>query len=137
MNIKILLFFPFSILCFGCTPQSNEISMACSWVLYEVQSESFVFNLNKEEVYWVNEDQHIDLSEINEGRIVFNGVRSSLKVENRSGRFGGVPVDEPFIFQENVPLTFIIDRVTGNLSIEGIETPAGYTNTCISKDKVI
>ena len=98
--------------------------MACQWVLYGYQEESFVFNLDKKEVYWVNEDKRYPINEINEGRIVFRGVRSSLKVGYNQ-------------YQKDVPIKFIVNRVTGELYIEGIKIPSGYNNTCVTTDKVI
>jgi len=108
----------------GCAQDNREISMACRWILYGEQEESFVFNLDKNEVYWVNENKRLPLKEINEGRIVFEGVRSSLEVSDGK-------------IQNNVPLIFIIDRVTGKLDIKGIAIPSGYRNACATVEKII
>ncbi len=117
----------------GCQPKTTnevamaevaiaEVAMACKWVLYESQKESFVFNLDKKEVYWVNENRRYPISEINEGRIIFEGVRSSLLIGHNQ-------------YQEDVPIKFIVNRVTGELYIEGIEIPSGYNNVCVITDK--
>jgi hypothetical protein len=109
----------------GCQPKTkNEVAMACEWVLYGSQRESFVFNLDKKEVYWVNENKRYPINELNEGRITFQGVRSSLLVGDNK-------------YQNDVPIKFIVNRVTGELYIEGIKTPSGYNNRCVTSDKVI
>ena len=118
------LTFIFVILLAGCNASTEEVSMACRWVLYEDQIESFVFNLSKKEVYWVNEDKRIKLSEVNEGRIVFDGTRSKLLVGDKQ-------------YKNDVPIGFVIDRVTGRLSITGISVPSGYNNECVTTTKVI
>lgn len=118
------LTFIFVISLSGCNASTEEVSMACWWALYEAQEESFVFNLSKNEVYWVNEDKRIKLSEVNEGRIVFNGTRSKLRVGANQ-------------YKNDVPIGFVIDRVTGKLSITGISVPSGYNNKCVTTTKVI
>jgi hypothetical protein len=127
----ILLFFQIS------HAGNTEISMVCNWVTYSANQESFVFNIEKNEVYWVNENQRIKLTEKNEGRIVFSGTKSKVRVTNITSKFGGVPVDEPYKVLTNTELKFIINRVTGNLGIEGIELPEGYKNYCVTKQKII
>jgi len=109
----------------GCQPKTKtEVAMACEWVLYDSQKESFVFNLDKKEVYWVNENKRYRINEINEGRIIFEGVRASLLVGNNQ-------------YQKDVPIKFIINRVTGDLYIEGVNIPPGYNNRCVTTNKVI
>ncbi len=109
----------------GCQPKiKDEVTMACVWVLHDRLTESFVFNLDKKEVYWVNENKRYPLNEVNEGRIVFQGVRSSLGA-------GGMQN------QKDIPIKFIINRVTGELYIEGIRIPSGYDNKCVTTEKVI
>ena len=104
--------------------EKHEISMICEWVIYGTQKESFVFNLDDKKVYWVNENKRLSFSEINEGRIVFEGIRSSLLMENNK-------------YIKNVKLKFIINRVTGDLTIQGIKTPPGYNKKCIVTRKII
>ena len=109
----------------GCQSEvKNEVSMACKWVLYDSQVESFIFKLNSKEVYWVNENKRYSISELNEGRIVFEGVRSSLLVGDKK-------------YKKDVPIKFIVNRVTGELYIEGIKVPSGYNNRCVTADKVM
>ncbi len=120
---KLLLFWLMVVLS-GCDLESQEVSMACSWVLYGTQEESFVFNLGKKEVYWVNENKRIPLLEVNEGRIVFEGIRSILRIDDKTTN-------------RDVPIKFIIDRVTGKLDIQNIKLPSGYKNMCIAQEKII
>lgn len=116
----------------NCRPQDqSEIVMACEWVLFELQKESFVFNLEKREVYWVNENKRYPLEEINEGRIVFQGIRSSLLVDRNV--LPGIPPT----YQKNVAIKFTINRVTGELDLQGVKVPAGYRNRCRTIDKAI
>lgn len=102
----------FVILLAGCNASTEEVSMDCWWPLYEAQEESFVFNLSKNEVYWVNEDKRIKLSEVNEGRIAFDGTRSKLRIGDKQ-------------YKNDVPMGFVIDRVTGKLYVTGISMPSG------------
>jgi hypothetical protein len=98
--------------------------MSCTWLLHGLQSESFVFNLAKEEVYWVNENKRLPLLEINEGRIIFEGERSTLRINDKTT-------------SKDVPIKFVVDRVTGKLDIQKVKAQASRHNICISKEKVI
>lgn len=129
--MRILSLFIVLIMLAGCQLEQKEISqkeiaMTCEWILYGRQKESFIFNLDKNEVYWVNENKRYPIIEINEGRIVFQGVRSSLLVGDKKSISG-------------VPIEFTINRVTGELypKIVGIEIPSGYSNIniCVATKK--
>src|SRR5437899_3217358 len=104
---------------------SREVSMACRWVMYGEELDSFVFNLDRNEVYWVNEKARYPISELTEGRIGFSGKRSQLRV------------GEAQILRD-VKIDFSINRVTGELYVSGgITPPNGYNNSCVVKDKIL
>jgi hypothetical protein len=92
--------------------------------MYGEELDSFVFNLDRKEVYWVNEDARYPITELTEGRIGFSGKRSQLRVgESQTLR--------------DVKIDFSINRVTGELYLRGITAPSGYNNSCVVKDKVL
>ena len=122
--MRIFLLFSLLVALTGCKSESTEVSMACSWVLYGAQDESFVFNLSKKEVYWVNESKRLPLLEVNEGRIVFEGIRSTLRINEQTTK-------------KDIPIKFVVDRVTGKLDIQKIRIPSGYKNMCVTQEKVI
>jgi len=41
------------------------------------------------------------------------------------------------LVKNDVPITFIIDRVTGNLDIKKVSIPTGYKNSCNIKEKIL
>ena len=121
----------------ACEKKKDEVSMVCTWVLYETQRESFVFDLAGGEVYWVEENVRLPIGEVNEGRIVFRGIKSELNVGVPKSKFGGIPLDNQNTIEKDVPLEFIIDRVTGRLVVKGVVLPNGYNNVCKVQAKVI
>ncbi len=113
----------------GCTASSKsggEVLLACHWVMYGDEHDSFVFNLDRREVYWVNEDKRYPITELTEGRIGFTGRRSSLRVSG----------DKTL---RDVPITFSINRVTGELYLrgDGITPPPGYEDSCTATKRVL
>ena len=106
------------------TYADNEVSLACKWTLHGHEKESFVVNLSKKSVYWVNEDKRLPITKLNEGRIEFEGIRSSLAMSNGS-------------IKNNIKIKYIINRVTGELYISGIKVPSGYNNQCITTNKIL
>lgn len=95
--------------------------MECRWTLYETESDSFVFDLDTDSVYWVNEDKRYGITERNEGRIGFSGVRSELRVSERE-------------VLHDVTLVFSVNRVTGELYLSGVDLPSGYNNRCTTSE---
>ncbi len=110
-------------LIWSCVRQ-EPVAMQCVWVLYGTQSESFLIDTAKHEVYWVNEDQHLPVTRLDAGVVSFSGRRAQLKL-----REGEVLTD--------VPLTFVINRVSGELRVEGVPVPDGYDNRCEVVDRVL
>ncbi len=102
----------------------REIAIACRWVMYGEELDSFVFNLGRNEVYLANEDARYPITELTEGRIGFTGTRSELRV------------GEAEVLRD-VTMRFSIDRVTGELYIDGVAVPDGYNNSCAVTEKVL
>ncbi len=122
--MRILIIFSILTL-LGCKEtKSEEMSMVCVWFLEGANKESFIFNLNKNSVYWVNENQRIEISELNEGEIIFKGVRSGYGL-------GSSRVNKKFTIE------FSINRVTGQLDIKGINVPSPYNSSCNAARKII
>ena len=108
----------------GCEYAYSEISMVCIWYKEGANKESFVFNLDKKTVYWVNENQRIKLTSINEGRIIFKGEKSGYGMGNSKTNI-------------KFPIEFNINRITGQLSIKGIAVPAPNNSNCRVTQKII
>ncbi len=98
--------------------------MQCVWVLYGSQIETFLLDTAKREVYWVNEDQRLPVTRLDAGVISFSGKRAKLRVGE-----GKVQTD--------VLLAFTINRVSGELGVEGVPVPDGYDNRCEVVDRVL
>src|SRR5690606_11275310 len=112
-----------SLAVFSSFVSAKEISMVCTWELFSgtemTEEDTFIFNIDSKTVYWVNENQRIELDEVNEGRIVFTGIPKLIVVEKYK------------------PLTFVLNRVTGTLHVSGEHEPYGFNNRCIEKPKIL
>ena len=109
----------------GCLKSDpREVYIACEWVMYGNELDSFVFDLDRREVYWVNEDKRYPITEFTEGRIGFTGRRSTLRVSERDTL-------------RDVSITFSINRVTGELYVRGINVPPGYRRDCTELAKIL
>jgi hypothetical protein len=84
-----------------------------------VEEDTFVFDLDRGSVYWVDENKRIKLDEVNEGRIIFKGTPKSRVVEKYK------------------PLVFTLNRITGQLHVSGEFEPYGFSNKCIIKPKIL
>ena len=104
--------------------QPKPVAMQCVWVPYGSQIETFLLDTAKREVYWVNEDQRLPVTRLDAGVVSFSGKRAQLKLGE-----GEVLTD--------VPLTFVINRVSGELRVEGVPVPDGYDNRCEVVDRVL
>lgn len=105
-------------------PEPREVAVICRWVMYGEELDSFVFNLDANEVYWVDEDARYSITELTEGRIGFEGKRSEIRVSDAE-------------IMRHVTIRFSINRVTGELYITGIPLPSGYDNTCQVREKML
>lgn len=102
-------------------PPASQVTMECRWVMYGTETDSFVFDLKSGEVYWINEDKRYPITELNEGRLGFSGVRSELRVSEAE-------------VLRDVQLSYSINRVTGELYVSGIDLPSGYENRCAATE---
>ena len=111
----------FSVLFFPVTVLAEDVTVVCDWKLFGITDdrETFIINIDNNEIYWVNENTRISPKEINEGRIVFNGVPKSRVVE-----------DYP-------ELTFVINRVTGELNVTGGKFSYSKSGQCRVTKKII
>ena len=102
-------------------PPASQVTMECRWVMYGTETDSFVFDLKGGEVYWINEDKRYPITELNEGRLGFSGVRSELRVSEAE-------------VLRDVQVSYSVNRVTGELYVSGIDLPSGYENRCAATE---
>jgi hypothetical protein len=103
---------------------AEEVAMSCEWVAYARQTDSFVFDLDKMSVYWVEEDQTLK-TRINEGRITFNGNHNRINLGNGE-------------YSKDLPVTFIINRVTGEVTVvNGNQASGNYNHQCVVRQRLL
>lgn len=83
---------------------SEKISLSCVWTVYSHMTESFLIDLEKKNVLWVEEEVFLDIADLTDGYIKFNGTKSSMKDT------GGVSV-------QAVKVSFKINRINGRFDV--------------------
>tara|TARA_X000000950_G_C13518059_1_gene498458 strand:+ start:226 stop:498 length:273 start_codon:yes stop_codon:yes gene_type:complete len=58
---------------------SEKISLSCVWTVYSHMIESFLLDLEKKQVLWVEEEVLLNIDELSDGFIKFSGIKSSMK----------------------------------------------------------
>ena len=79
--------------------ESDEVNLTCRWTVYDHMLETFVIDLKKKKVFWVNQEEIIEPTELNEGFLKFSGIKHSVEIAAGS------------LF--NVPIEMKINRVNG------------------------
>ena len=117
--IKLLSFI--TVLLFSVASKAESIALVCNWELFSpIQDvDTFMVDINKQNVYWVDENQNIKIDEVNEGRITFKGIPRSR------------------VIKEYPPLFFVINRVTGELSVSGGKLDSSKQGICKLKEKLL
>lgn len=80
------------------------VGLVCTWSAYSVNKESLLVDVTGKAVYWVNENQKLEILQFNSGRIVMAGVRSILQTSQSQ-------------VEKKVPMEMIIDRISGEFLV--------------------
>lgn len=80
------------------------VGLVCTWSAYAVNKESLLIDITSKAVYWVNENQKLEVLQFNSGRIVMRGVRSVLQTSQSQA-------------EKRVPMEMIIDRISGEFIV--------------------
>lgn len=83
---------------------AKVVGLVCTWSAYSVNKESLLIDITSKAVYWVNENQKLEVMQFNSGRIVIRGVRSVLQTSQSQA-------------EKRVPLEMIIDRISGEFIV--------------------
>ena len=98
--MKLLFIIPLVLLFSTPSYSSEKISLSCVWTVYSHMTESFLIDLEKKNVLWVEEEVFLDIENLTDGFIKFTGTKSSMKGN------GGVSV-------QGVKVSFKINRING------------------------
>lgn len=83
---------------------AKVVGLVCTWSAYAVNKESLLIDITSKAVYWVNENQKLEVLQFNSGRIVMRGVRSVLQTSQSEA-------------EKRVPMEMIIDRISGEFIV--------------------
>ena len=93
------------------------VGLVCTWSAYSVNKESLLIDVGNKAVYWVNENQKLEVVQFNSGRIVMRGVRSILQTSQSQAEKG-------------VPMEMIIDRISGEYIVRQNAHPYQGPGNC-------
>jgi hypothetical protein len=83
---------------------TTVVGLVCTWSAYSVNKESLLIDVTNKAVYWVNENQKLEVMQFNSGRIVMRGVRSVLQTSQSQA-------------EKKVPMEMLIDRISGEFIV--------------------
>jgi hypothetical protein len=83
---------------------SDKISIACSWVSYDRNVESFLIDQNSKTAFWANEEKNISVLEMNDAIIKLKGMKTTPLAGEKMAA--------------NIDLIFTINRITGEFKVE-------------------
>jgi hypothetical protein len=83
---------------------TTVVGLVCTWSAYAVNKESLLIDVTNKAVYWVNENQKLEVLQFNSGRIVMRGIRSVLQTSQSQA-------------EKKVPIEMIIDRISGEFIV--------------------
>jgi hypothetical protein len=107
---------------------AETTSMVCKWKLWfdnSYEQDTFIFNIDKKTVYWVNEEQEISLDSLTEGLIQFEGIPASR-----------VRIDKTK-FKTHIPIKFSLNRITGELKVDSQYAKANYDSKCEIREPLL
>jgi hypothetical protein len=93
------------------------VGLVCTWSAYSVNKESLLIDVTNKAVYWVNENQKLEIGQFNSGRIVMRGVRSVLQTSQSQA-------------EKKVPMEMIIDRISGEFIVRQNVHPYQGPGSC-------
>lgn len=99
------------------TAPAKVVGLVCTWSAYSVNKESLLVDVTGKAVYWVNENQKLEVLQFNSGRIVMRGVRSLLQTSQSQA-------------EKRVPMEMIIDRISGEFIVRQKVHPYQGPGTC-------
>ena len=83
---------------------SAVVGLVCTWSAYSVNKESLLVDIGNKAVYWVNQNQKLEVMQFNSGRIVLRGVRAVLQTSQSQA-------------EKRVPMEMVIDRISGEFIV--------------------
>jgi len=96
---------------------TTVVGLVCTWSAYSVNRESLLIDVTNKAVYWVNENQKLEVAQFNSGRIVMRGVRSVLQTSQSQA-------------EKTVPMEMIIDRISGEFIVRQNVLPYQGPGNC-------
>lgn len=88
----------------------QKVSVVCRWDSYDTNDESFLIDLTRRSAYWVNENQSLNVGDFNDGRIVMEGTKEKVLVDQSR-------------WVQQVRLRFTVNRISGDFDVDWL-TPA-------------
>ena len=83
---------------------ASVVGLVCTWSAYSVNKESLLVDVGNKAVYWVNQNQKLEVMQFNSGRIVLRGVRAVLQTSQSQA-------------EKRVPMEMVIDRISGEFIV--------------------
>ncbi len=93
------------------------VGLVCTWSAYSVNKESLLIDVTDKAVYWVNENQKLEILQFNSGRIVMRGVRSYLQMSQSQT-------------EKKVPMEMTINRISGEFIVRQKVSPYQGPGNC-------
>ena len=116
--MRTLFLLPLILLFITPSYSSEKISLSCVWTVYSHMTESFLVDLEKKNVLWVEEEVFLDIEDFSDGFIKFNGTKSSMKGN------GGVSV-------QGVKVSFKINRINGRFDVISEKVKTDRVGECV------
>jgi hypothetical protein len=116
--MKLLFIIPLVLLFSTPSYSSEKISLSCVWTVYSHMTESFLVDLEKKNVLWVEEEVFLDIEDFSDGFIKFNGTKSLMKGN------GGVSV-------QGVKVSFKINRINGRFDAISEKVKTDRVGECV------
>ena len=101
----------------GGNKPKTVVGLVCTWSAYAVNKESLLIDVTDKAVYWVNENQKLEILQFNSGRIVMRGVRSFLQTSQSQA-------------EKKVPMEMTINRISGEFIVRQKVSPYQGPGTC-------
>ena len=96
----------------------QKVSLTCVWTVYKHMTESFLVDLKKENVLWVEEETLHKISQLTGGFIKFSGTKSNMLSEGN-------------IDLSNVSVDFKINRINGNFEVISDQVKTDRVGSCV------
>ena len=94
----------------------TKVSLVCQWTVYGHIVESFVIDLSKKTVLWVDEETELKIEKLTDGYIKFQGKKGSIQTSKG--------------WLKDVPVSFKIDRISGRFHVDSDTVKTDRIGTC-------